>query len=244
MRLPQPRLPRWSARLRQAAVLASVLALATAGGWWLYRSPMLSIRDVKVEGNTVISAELTRGIADLDGRSIFRPNLDGARERVLALPAVKEANIERDWPNGARISIVERVPWGVWQVGATRFAVDADGVVLDRPASEGAPVIVQTDAPSSPLVPGSRVDPGAVALARELLTTAERTVGRSVVGLEFSQGNGLTAVLADDLRVTFGDVQGYEFKVAALFAVLQQATEDGRTLHRVDLRFGDRVAVQ
>ena len=46
------------------------------------------------------------------------------------------------------------------------------------------------------------------------------------------------------LRVVFGDAQDYDFKVAALFAVLQQARNEGRTLSRVDLRFGDRVAVQ
>ena len=62
--------------------------------------------------------------------------------------------------------------------------------------------------------------------------------------LEFSRASGLTAVLADDLRVTFGDAQGYEFKVAALFPVLQRAEEEGRTPRRVDLRFGDRVAIQ
>jgi hypothetical protein len=39
-------------------------------------------------------------------------------------------------------------------------------------------------------------------------------------------------------------VQRYEYKIAALFAVLQQAQDEGRNPTRVDLRFGDRVAVQ
>ncbi|MCH8155626.1 MAG: hypothetical protein IH786_10260 [Proteobacteria bacterium] len=46
------------------------------------------------------------------------------------------------------------------------------------------------------------------------------------------------------MRVVFGDAQGYEFKIASLFAVLQQADQDERVLSRVDLRFGERVAVQ
>jgi cell division septal protein FtsQ len=243
-RLPRPSVPRWSGRLRRGALVALVLAAMAAGGWWLYRSPLLSVHDVTVEGNVVLSPEVVRSIADIEGRSIARPDFQGARQRLLALPVVKDVRIERDWPNGARISIAERVPWGVWQIGDGRFVIDQEGVVLDLPAPEGAPLIVQTDAAQTVVAPGDRVDPGAVALARELLSTAERTVGRSVVGLEFSQASGVTAVLSDDLRVAFGDVQGYEFKVAALFAVLQQAAEEGRTLRRVDLRFGDRVAVQ
>lgn len=243
-RLPRLRVPRWTGRWRQAALVVLVLASTAGGGWWLYQSPLLSIREAAVEGNVVLSPEAVRSIADIEGRSITQPDFEGARQRLLALPVVKEARIGRDWPNGAHISIVERTPWGLWQAGGQGFVIDSEGVVLDLPAPEGAPVIVQTDAPSTALAPGARVDPGAVALAYELLSTADRTVGRSVVGLEFSRASGLTALLSGDLRVTFGDVQSYEFKVAALFAVLQQATEEGRTLSRVDLRFGDRVAVQ
>jgi cell division septal protein FtsQ len=236
--------PTWAARWRQAVLVAILLASTAGGGWWLYESPLLSIQDVTVQGSVVLSPELVGSVADIEGRSITRPDFEGARQRLLALPAVKDVRIDRDWPNGAHITIVERVPWGLWQMGDQRFVVDEEGVVLDLPAPAGAPAIVQTDAASTVVVPGNHVDPGAVALARELLATAERSVGRSVVGLEFSRASGVTAVLSNDLRVTFGDVQGYEFKVAALFAVLQQAAEQGRTVHHVDLRFGDRVAVQ
>jgi cell division protein FtsQ len=239
--------PRRAARWHRAVLLALVLAAMVVGGWWLYRSPQLSVREVTVEGNVVLSPEVARSVADLEGRSIIRPDFEGARQRLLALPLVKDVRIDRDWPAGARITIVERVPWGLWSASGgsdQRFVIDEEGVVLDLPAPEGAPVIVQTDAASLSLASGDRVDPGAIAVARELVSTAERTLGRSVVALEFSRASGLTAVLTDDLRVTFGDAQGYEFKVAVVFALLQQAEEEGRTLHRVDLRFGDRVAVQ
>lgn len=244
LRLPRPHVPSWTAGWRRASLAVAVLALAMLGGWWLYRSPLLSIQDVTVEGNVTVSPELARAVAGLDGESIIRPDFDGARARLLALSQVKGVTISRDWPNGVSITIVERAPWGLWQVADRLFVIDEEGVVLDLPAPAGAPVIVQAD--STGLVPevGDVVDEGAVAVARELTATAERTVGRSVVGLEFSQTSGLTAVLDGDLRVAFGDAQGFEFKIASLFAVLQQAGEQGRTLHRVDLRFGDRVAVQ
>ncbi|OGO50888.1 MAG: hypothetical protein A2148_08030 [Chloroflexi bacterium RBG_16_68_14] len=243
-RLPHLGAPRLAAGWRRAALLALVVAAVALGGWSLYRSPLLAVQDVAVEGNRVLTVDQIRGIAGLEGQSLIRPDFEAARESLLALPLVKEARVSRDWPNGARITVVERVPWGVWQVGEQRFVIDEEGVVLDLPAPERAQVIVQTDAPAATLAPGARVAPGAVAAAGRLVAEAERTLGRPVVGLQFSQASGLTAVLAGDLRVVFGDTQGYEFKVAALFAVLQQAQQEGRTLSRVDLRFGDRVAIQ
>jgi cell division protein FtsQ len=203
----------------------------------------MSVHGVSVEGNVALSAEALRGVAGLDGESLVRPDFDAARERLLTLPMVKAADVGRDWPFGAHITVVERQPWGVWQAGAQRVGIDDEGVVLDLPPPEGAPAIVQTDA-APLLVPGNRVDFGAVAVARELVASAEQTIGRPVVALEYSQASGLTAVLQGDLRVSFGDAQGYQFKLAALFAVLERAQEQGQAVHRVDLRFGDRVAVQ
>ena len=248
-RMPRPRVPRWSIPWRLAVVPVLAVTTLSLGGWWLYHSPLLSIQDVAVEGNQALTADALRGVADLDGQSIIRSDFAGARERLLALPQVKDVAIDRDWPNGARITVVERAPWGLWQVGGQRFVIDEAGVVLDLPAPEGAPLIIQTDALTLPLAPGDTVALGAAAAAGRLVAEAERTLGRPVVGLEFSQSSGLTVLLAGgpnggNLRVAFGDAQGYEFKVAVLFALLQRAEQEGRSLSRVDLRFGDRVAYQ
>jgi cell division septal protein FtsQ len=195
-----------------------------------------------------LSAEQLRDVADLEGHSIVRPDFGAARERLRALPMVKDARITRDWPNGATVVVEERVPWGLWQVNNQSFVIDEEGVVLDVPASAGSPAIVQVDAREAPR-PGDRVEASAIAVARQLFTTAERTVGRRLARLEYSQASGLTAVLAADgerpeVQVIFGDAQAYEYKVATLFAVLQREEEQGRVVRHVDLRFGDRVSVQ
>ncbi len=251
LRLPRVQAPSltMTARWRRAGALALVLAGVMLFGWWVYRSPLLTVQEVSVKGNQVLSAEAIQSVADVKGSSIIRPDFEAARQRLLALPLVKDAQVGRDWPNGARITVMERAPWGVWQAGQQRYVVDDEGVVLDPdgrslPAPEGTPVIVQTDAAQATLSAGDGVDAGAVAVARQLVATAEQTLGRPVVGLEFSQSVGLTVVLAGDLRAVFGDAQDYEFKVATLSAVLAQAQANGQQVHRVDLRFGDRVAVE
>jgi len=238
------RMPYLAAYWRQVAIAVVAASLVGVGGWWLYHSPLLTIRDISVTGNGVLSEDVVRDIAGLHGESIVRTDFAAAEERLLAQPTIKEAHVSRDWPNGAGVTIVERTAWGVWQVGNDRFVIDNEGVVLNLPAPEGAPVIVQTDASLPAPDEGQRVEIGAVRVASRLVATAQQTLGRPVVALEYSQARGLTAVLDGELRVAFGDAQGYDFKVAALFAVLQRAAEEGRSVKSVDLRYGDRVAVQ
>lgn len=244
MRLPRLSIPVPGFAVRRALALVIVVGAIVASGMWLYQSPAFSIRNVEVTGNVGLSAVLVRDVSALEGESIIRADFESARERLMALPLVKDARVSRDWPSGARITIVERTAWGVWLAGGERFVIDEEGVVIDLVAPEGVPMIVQTDALPARLVAGDRVDVGAIEVARRLVSTAEQALGLPVTALEFTQAGGLTAALGRDLRVNFGDAEDYDFKIAALFAVLEGAAEDGRTLHTVDLRFGDRVAVQ
>ena len=239
---------RWTGRWPRMALTVSVLAALSIAGWWVDGSSLLALRKVTVEGVHVVSPETVRIIADLEGRPMLHPGFDDARQRLLTLPQVKDVRISHAWPAGAKITIFERQPWGIWQLGEARYVIDSEGVVLDLQAPDGAPVIVQTDAGRS-LAPNDRVDAGALAAARQLVPMAERTLGRSIVGLEFSQASGLIVVLDGgldgfELRATFGDAQGYDFKVATLYTLIRLAEEEGRTLEKVDLRFGNMVAVQ
>lgn len=247
--MPKFRVPRLPSSWPRVALPIAIIAALAVGGWWLYNSPLLSIQDVEIEGNSVVSSELARTVAALEGESIIQADLDAARERLLSLTVVKDVEISRNWPNGVAITLTERTPWGLWQLGNARYVIDEEGVVLDLPAPVAAPLIIQTDASVAALNVGDRVDAGAMAVVTQLVATARQTLNRSVRSLEFSQAEGLTAFFTGriggpDLRVVFGDAQGYDFKVASLFAVLQQAEQEGRVLSRVDLRFGERVAVQ
>ncbi len=243
IRVPTITLPKFDARARKISLAVVAMAAAMTGGFWLYNSPVLALHGVKVEGNVVLSDDVVRQVADLQGQSIVRPDLAGAQGRLTAFPLIKDAKVTRDWPFGAHVTVVERQPWGVWQIGGQRYVIDDEGVVLTLPEPQNAPAIIQIDI-SGVLNPGDRVDASAVSVAKELSATAQQSIGESVVRLEFSQIAGLTAVLADDIRVSFGGLENYEFKLAALYAVLERAQEKGEPVHVVDLRFGDRVTVE
>jgi hypothetical protein len=216
--------------------------------WWLYRSPYLTVHEIEVVGATRLDEQHVRDVADIDGQSAFRLDLEAAERRLEALPEVRAATIEKHGWTGATITIEERTPWGSWQVDGVNVAVDIDGYVLGGgTAPEGAPVIVEVE-PQRVIEDGDRLDPGAIQLAARLTDEAERAFGRRVLGFAYRQSAGLTVVLsgadieAAPVWVTFGDSRDYEYKVRALYVLLEQAREAQLRVTAVDLRFGSRLS--
>ncbi len=84
------------------------------------------------------------GIARLPEREILRlagitprtslPFIGAAdiRERLLAEPFIKSADVRKLYPNALAITLVEREPYGLWQLNGELFVVAADGTPIDR----------------------------------------------------------------------------------------------------------------
>ena len=230
-------------RARRVAFLA-LLAATAVGGWWFIQSPLLRIQEVTVEGTRLLDPEEVAAAADLHGASILFPDTGGARQRIEIEPMVKSVTFERAWPRDMRIIVKERHPWGFWEVQNRRYVIDEDGVVLERVLpDEGAPVIRQLDATHN-LEAGDRVDSDAVALARQLVEAAPQRLGLTVTTVEYRDQDGLTAAFKGGLRVTFGDGRDFDYKIAALKALLEQTQQQGVEVRAVDLRFGERIVYQ
>ena len=244
---PEPRLPitRLQARLVLAAAALAMLGSVT---WWAYHSPWLTVEHVQVRGLQQLAPGDVRAAAGVDGASVFRLDLKAAQARVAALPIVKSATVTKHGWNSVTIDVQERTAWGSWQMNGVNVPIDADGYVLSGPpAPPGSPVIVEAN-PQRVLNAGDRIDPGAVELAARLVRESEASFGRTVQALVYRQDAGIIAVLSgsatDDrpLWVTFGDSRDYDYKVAALYVLIQQAQDENLTLNTVDLRFGDRLS--
>lgn len=232
--------------------MAATLLAAIAGGlWWASQSPLFRVETVTVEGAETLDPQELVQLSGLKGQSIFWPRLGEAKEKLLAAQMVKDVSLSRDWPNGIHISVVERHPWGYWQVDARRYVIDTDGVVMYRVLPpDGAPVVLDlTGARVAGLASGDRVDSDAVDLARRLIETAPAYLGWTPTGFEYRNEDGVTAILEDGpggptLRATFGDGRDLDYKLAVLSALLKRTQEAGQQVHSVDLRFGERVAFQ
>lgn len=249
VRSTQPEPPRFRITRLQARVafVAALALMLVSAGWWSFHSPLLTITHVSVSGADRLTPSRVRAAAAVEGDSVFGLDLHAAEARVGALPEVKSASVRKDGRNGVAITIEERTPWTAWTMNGVNVAIDDEGYVLDGQPPEGVPAIIELE-PQRVLKPGDRVDPGAIELASRLVRESETVLGRRVELMAYRQESGLTVLLSgaevngDPLWVTFGDSRDYDYKVAALYVLMEQARDEDLELNSVDLRFGDRLS--
>jgi cell division protein FtsQ len=230
-------------RWRRILIVLAMLA-AVAGAVVLYRSPLLRVQEVEVISAVSTSPERIAELADLEGASMFNTPLDEAEARIVALPLIKGAKAQRLWPNKVRIEVIERTPWGYWNLAGTSYVIDGEGVILPNvEPPEGAPVIHDVGAPAN-LSQGDRVDADAVRLAQALLKLVPDQLALRIMQFEYTPQQGLSVVTDANYRVVMGDSQNVEYKLAVWKAVEEDIGRGAMAGHVLDLRFRDRPSYQ
>jgi cell division septal protein FtsQ len=229
----------WRARLISAAALLTVVALAY-GGWRLYNSSLFIVRaaDIVVHGALEVSSDDVREAAGLAGQRYFSLDADAAAARVRALPWVRNANVQRRFPHAATITVSERRPIGIWQVGAVDYVVADDGVVVDTvPPDDSLPLVDASRAGVAVQI-GGRVDPDALLTAKRIGDELPARIGQSAVRFSYERETGLTVITDKGVQVRVGDGKDLDYKLGVWAAVV--AKVGANDLHELDLRFGDR----
>lgn len=218
----------WTRRwLTWKPVLAVVLlvVLLVGGIWLVFFSSYLAVSGVEVAGvEQVAPAEVERAAAVPDGQPLARVDLDRVRTRVESLAAVKSADVTRQWPDQVLITVVERQPVAVVEIGGQLRGMDEDGVVFRSyaKAPAGLPrVQTSTSTGTEALregalvvgaLPGdlaSRVDHVDVQTVDEI--SLELRDGREVEWGSAERSEQKAAVLADLLAAV--DAQHYDVSV-------------------------------
>jgi cell division protein FtsQ len=126
-------------RILVASVAALIAGVAVyAGVAYLLYSSDVQLRtadQIEIQGNRFVpeDAVAEKFSADM-GRSVVRVPLSDRRESLESLPWVEEAHVQRVMPNHIRVEIVERTPVAFLRTGNDLSLVDAQGVILERPA--------------------------------------------------------------------------------------------------------------
>ena len=91
----------------------------------------LAIDQVKITGQSETSEVDILGRLDI-GRhpSLFTFDLDAARERVETLPWVAQATLRKLYPDTLEVTVMERLPYALWQHGETVFLIDPQGTAI------------------------------------------------------------------------------------------------------------------
>ena len=91
----------------------------------------LAIEKVKITGQSETSeVDVLNRLEIGDAPSLFTFNLDAARARVEALPWVAQATLRKLYPDTLEVSVIERVPYALWQHGDLVSLIDPQGAVI------------------------------------------------------------------------------------------------------------------
>lgn len=94
-------------------------ASATAG---------FGIVDVHISGNTRTPPDVLVAALGLEpGQSIFEADLQAARQRLMALDWVADADVRRRYPGSIYVTIVEKRPFALWQAPSGLFVIERSG---------------------------------------------------------------------------------------------------------------------
>ena len=190
-----------------AAVLVFLLLLT---------SPILSIRNVEVEGN-VYADPTTLGevISDLKGEPILTADLHGAETRLESIPWVREASLSTHLPSRVLIQIVERRPIAFYRaVDGFNRVIDRDGRVLD--VIQGDPVDYFPIRGTGPnLSAGDTVGQPFLGAA-QLINALPADLLARLIAMAVSADGDVSMSLTDEVEVLFGRPNDFQTKLVGV----------------------------
>ncbi len=226
----------WRRRALLVTVVSGALALAYFG--WLRDSPLVAVRDVKVEGAS--SADHGRIVAALTesarGMTTLHVQTDRLQSAVRQFPTVASVSADPRFPHGLTIHVSERRPALVVHAGDRQVAVAANGSLLGGLHVKGQlPELKVDQLPTSGRLSG---DPLTEALA---IGAAPAPLGPLIAGVSLTRDYGIVMTMRGGIELRLGTRDQIDQKWAAVAAIL--ADRHLTSLSYIDARVPDRPAV-
>jgi cell division protein FtsQ len=230
--------------------LGSVLALVFLGSTLVYGTVVgghgpavvndgtaalgFAIDNVTVEGNIQTSEIDILTTLGLDGAtSVMAMNAADARNALLELPWVRDAQVRKVYPDGVTVEIKERQAFGIWQNGKDLFLIERNGNII-TPMNDARFNML-------PLFVGLGADSGAAGFDKMLsehpdlqrrMRAAVRVAERR---WDLYFRNGIVARLPE---------RGTKEALATLAELDRTEEILSRDIAAVDLRLSDRIAIR
>lgn len=228
------------ARLRSISTAlllwCSLLGFAYVASGYVEKFLVLDVERVAVSGEMqfVDRATVVKQVEPLLTDGFFFINLDEVKVRLEKIAWVYQVDVDRVWPLGLQIKVLEQTPIALWNDIAY---VNADGVLfaLDdlKPMAQSLPRL-HGEAGSEALMVRNFME------FRQMLGAMES----SIAELNYRSGEGYSVVLDNGLPLYFGESQLTQ-KVQRFLSVYQRVFK-GRMddLHYIDLRYSNGLAVR
>jgi cell division protein FtsQ len=211
---------------RRVLVLVIVVGVLGTAAWMATRSPLLDVDHLVVRGNERAATEEVLEAGGLHrGDPIAWLDVDDAATSIEALPWIRDARVEREWPDTVRVTVRERRPVAWVDRGNGRaLVVDPHGRVLDIDAEPpaGLPQLVDV-ATAGPV--GGTITPVEGARAAGALHGIVQTSTRLIATAD----GRVTLQIASGQEIRLGRPTQLRAKVRAAVAVLGAPQAAGKT---------------
>jgi cell division protein FtsQ len=212
---------RWLA-WRYVLAVVLVLAVVAAGVYAVWFSSWLAVETIEVSGAQTVDASDIRARSGIEvGDPLVRVDLATAERRISALAVVRSVSVTRQWPHGVLVSIQERVPIAVVEIGTQLRGMDAEGVVFRdyKKAPPGLPRVETSIGTTSQ----------ALREAAKVISALPADLTLQVDHVQVTTIDQISLVLKDGRVVIWGSAEDSETKaevLATLLATVQAQTYD------------------
>jgi cell division protein FtsQ len=187
------------------------------------------IGTIRISGNhRTDPGEILSALGYAPGEPIFGVDVQAARRRLLGLEWVADAEVRRQYPDLITVSIVEKLPFALWETPNGSYVVERSGRsvgLFDPHAFPHLPVLIGDGAPQS---------------ASELVdaVAAHRATAARVVGYARISQRRWNLLLSDDVVVKLPE-DGWQTQLDLLEHLIVDKAILERDISEIDLREPD-----
>ena len=228
--------------------MALLLALVFAGlllalaASWLMQQQLFRLTAIKVVGdvrhNNAVSLR-ANVVPKLSG-NLFSVDLSRAQAAFEAVPWVRKALVQREFPNRLRVLLQEHQAIALWSQDGDTQLVNSFGEVFD--ANQG-----DVEADDLPLFSGPQGQAGLVLQVHRMLVPVFEKIDKRINQLELT-GRGSWRTRLDDgaqLELGHGSLPEIQARAERFVATLTQvASKYDRALESADLRYSNGYAIK
>lgn len=218
---------------------AMVLALAVA---WLMRQSLFNLSAIRMQGDLAHSNAVTlrANVAPKLTGNFFTVDLEHTRAVFEAVPWVRRAVVQREFPNRLKVVLQEHKAIAYWGPEGDARLVNSFGEVFE--ANQG-----DAEAEDLPLLNGPQGQAPLVLQAYQLLSPMFEAIDAVLEQLELSGQGGWRARLDNGavIELGHGSFDEIQTRIRRFIATLTQVSSRyGRDLESADLRYSNGYAIK
>lgn len=241
------RLVRWTAKATAVILpIGAAIALLT---WYVTHSRHFALTGpdaVILSSNRYVTlVEVESALGAGAEPNLFRLSLDDARRQVETIPWVRSASLRKVYPNRLQVDVTERQPIGFVNLPGGLNLVDADGVLLEKPAEGSFDFPVLSGINSSMSLADRKARLALFGQFAQELKAHPNGAGWLISEVDLADDGDLKALLVQGhqtILVHFGD-KDFGERFETFLALLPQVEKAASAIDSVDLRYRGQVVV-